>query len=193
MKKVFIFIAMMVVVAVSASAQILSCNLGESTDVVNKKLLSKGFYLGHSTDTEAEYISQVPVETEDGLFVDRAHLGFKDGKLCCINVDLPGILSPVLIAVSYAKYLNADVDYPSIKDLERLEGQVRKWRELENTLIIGRNPRWTGYELFLINNSTRGLAHAEMYFRNGNYLVGFEWYDDSITLSWGTADFFGVN
>ena len=193
MKKVLIFYAMMAVAAVSASAQVLSCNLGESTDVVNEKLLSKGFYLEHSTDTEAEYISPVPVETEDGLLVDRAHLGFTNGKLCCINVDLPGILSPVLIAVSYAKYLNMDVEYPSVKDLERLEGQVRKWRELENSLILGRNARWMGYELFLINNSTRGLAHAEMYFKNGDRLVGFEWYDDSITLSWGTADFFGVN
>ena len=192
MKKIFIVVAMMLVAAVSASGQVLSCNLGEGIDVVNKKLLSKGFYLEHSTDTEAEYISPVPVETEDGLLVDRAHLGFTNGNLSCINVDLPGILSPVLIAVSYAKYLNMDVDYPSVKDLERLEGQVRKWRELENSLILGRNVRWMGYELFLINNSSRGLAHAEIYFKNGDMLVGFEWYDDSITLSWGTAEFFGL-
>ena len=192
MKKIFIVVAMMLVAAVSASGQVLSCNLGEGIDVVNKKLLSKGFYLEHSTDTEAEYISPVPVETEDGLLVDRAHLGFTNGKLSCINVDLPGILSPVLIAVSYAKYLNMDVDYPSVKDLERLEGQVRKWRELENSLILGRNVRWMGYELFLINNSSRGLAHAEIYFKNGDMLVGFEWYDDSITLSWGPAEFFGL-
>ena len=117
---------------------------------------------------------------------------FQNNRLVCVNVDHPYILCPTVCAIYYYDYLAGKGGW----DLDRLEkmcSEARKWRMFENTLILGNNPRWKDYKLLTIANSSRGLIHAELYFTNGSDVVGVEWYDDDVLMSWGTAEFFGLN
>lgn len=191
MKKIFLILVVMAVAAVSASSQVLGLNLGDDSALVKQKLTRQGFKVEYDMGNEINYISDKAVLTEDGFLVTRAHLGFKNNKLVCVNVDYPYVLSPVMCAIAYHDYLIGEGDW-DLKRLEAMSGEARKWRMFENTLILGNNQRWRNYSLLTIANSSRGLIHAEIYFSNGKDVIGVEWYDDDVTFCWGTREFYGL-
>ena len=192
MKKIITFMAVLASAVIGLNAQVLTLNLGDDSMVVKQKLYKLGFTMSYDGGSEAEYTTDKSMESEDGILVNRVHLGFKGNKLACVNVDHTDILSPAMCAIAYHDYLRGKGDW-SLERLDKMSGEARRWRMFENTLILGNNQRWRNYSLLTIANSSRGLLHTELYFTDGPTVVGVEWYDDSVTLSWGTAEFFGLD
>lgn len=193
MKKVILILVAMAVAAVSAYSQVLGLKLGDDSQVVKQKLTRQGFKVEYDMGDEVEYTSSKAIETEDGFLVTRAHLGFnKNNKLACVNVDYPYVLCPVMCTIAYEEYLAGKGDW-NLDRLEAMSGEARRWRMFENTLILGNNQRWRDYNLLTIANSSRGLIHAEIYFSNGNDVIGVEWYDDDVTFCWGTREWYGLD
>jgi hypothetical protein len=195
MKKIFIVIAMMLVVAVSASGQgLFSCNLGDTEKAVTQKLAGYGFTLEEKSDNIRVYLSDGLRESEDGLKVKRVNAIFRTGFLVFMSCESTYMLSSVMFAIDYAKFLKGNGSW-DLEKLDLYDGEIRKWREFENELILGANPRWRDYSLYTVANSRKGLPHTELYFisKAREALIGIEWYNDDIILCWGTAEYFGAD
>ena len=190
MKKIITFVVIFMA-ALSLDAQVLGLNLGDDSALVKQKLLKLGFELNYDMGSEVDYEANKPVKSEDGFLVTRAHCFFENNKLACVNIDYPYILCPVMCSIAYHEFLTGKGDW-DLDRLEEMSGEARRWRMFENTLILGNNQRWRGYELLNLANSNRGHIHAELYFTNGRDAVGIEWYDDDVVMSWGTAEFYGL-